>query len=126
MGMHGPHVFPLPYFVASVSVTSKRARARDQPREVSRLANLWITCLNWTHVGPGFAANEWQPTAAQRRVHDSLYERARIFIGRTCQHAPPGEVVRNHMSLNKVAYEGRPPVLPLGLHAGVPEQASTV
>ena len=106
----------------------KRGRARERwvkARAARCLVNLWILFLNLLHGGQEKLRCEWAPSAAQQRVHKSLLGRARDFLRRSPDVAPSGEDVRNHARMNLSAYMQHPAAMPLGVSAGIPEQAAT-
>ena len=118
-------VFPLPS-MSLVLPRRGRGRARcSAALPARRLVNLWILFLNYLHGGSMGTRCDWSPSAAQRRVHESLMTRARDFLRRSPAAAPRGEEVRAHVKMNDSAYLQHPAAIPLGAAAGIPGEAAT-
>ena len=88
--------------------------------------DLWICLLNYMHAGPRVSVCDWLPSAAQKRVHSGLLERARTFVREGNRLVLCGKDIRSYIRMNSLAYSGKPSAIPLGANAGIPDAAACV
>ena len=122
----GHSIFPMPAFQLTLKQRQPLKGKARRMFEQHLLVNLWLSVLNWMHLGSNALVSRLAPSAAQKRAHSNLLGKARVCLSRHADCVVHELRIQSTLRQPVNPYEERMDIKRLGLRAGIPDKAATV